>query len=333
MNTKIITILTFVIFQFMFGYSQPMDTLKIAVVGSSHVAQVGADLVGGPDSLWHRKYAVRYTAFTGKPAKVYQINSVGARTIGSIDARQIMGRIWSYTNYEASFGLVDSVLKVNPHLVIISAQSNEIANSMPCDTVIDCFKNVIDTLKARNVAFIITDGYARQLLFAGAYGVNAQTYHDSTVKFNNWLYANHNKYTARMYTKLYDSVVGYRPFPYVLGPDSLHSNTTGKTYTMDALLECPLTDSLFSDFTGRAYNLSLKKVGSNLQLNLKFKGRRIIVSGSNSLTTPFVKVNTVYPVNNSTNVIASTFIDNGYIYYKVEAISGKRTATKTFQIN
>ncbi len=324
LGTTIFFILAFVI-------TEAQDTFRIAVVGSSHVAQVGGDLVGGSDSLWHRKYAARMRNFTGKTVILYQINTLGARTIGSIDARKITGRIWGFTNYEYNFGLVDSVLKVNPHLVIISAQSNEITNGMPCDTVIDCYRNVADTLKARGVQFIFTDGYARQRTFINP--ITAQTYHDSTVKFNNWLYANYNRNTARMYIKLYDSIVGYRPFPFVLGPDSLHTSTIGKTYTLDALLECPLTDSLFADFTGKAYNLSLKKVGINLELNLSFKGRRVVVSGSNSLVTPFIKVKEFYSQTNGVNAIASTFIDNGYTYYKVEAISGKRIATKTYLIN
>lgn len=331
MNTKKITILFYLLLTFISVCCNAQDTFRIAVAVNSNVAHVGGDLIGGSDSLWHRKAAVRMQHFTGKPTKVYQINSIGGRTIGSMDARKITGRIWNFTNYEYDFGLVDSVLKVNPHLVIITAQTNEITNGMPCDTVIDCFKSVIDTLKYYGKQFIFTDGYARQRTFISP--ITAQTYHDSTVKFNNWLYANHGRNTARIYKRLYDTIFQHRPFPWALGPDSLHTSTLGKDVFWQEILNCPLMDSILAPFRGNAYNLSFKKVGSNLELKVNFKGRRIQISGSNSLSATFVKLRDVFPQNNSVNTISTIFPDDGYIYYKLECISGNRVATKTYQIN
>lgn len=314
------------------GYSSFNDTIRIAVVGSSHVAQVGADLVGGQDSLWHRKYAVRLQAITGNVVILYQINSLGGRTIGSIDNRKITGRVWSFTDYEPSFGLVDSVLKVKPNIVIISAQSNEIANGMPCDTVIACYKSVIDTLKARGVAFIITDGLPRQTYFPG--GISAQTYHDSTVKFNNWLYANYNRNTARMYIKLYDSIVGYRPFPNVLGPDSLHTNTVGKTYTLNALMECPLTEGILGNYILSVANYSVKKINNNSIIELKsgFRGQYIKVSVSNDYVN-FTELRTLNYFNNTRDSITFNLENTGHLWYKFEFINKTKKFTITRRIN
>lgn len=314
------------------GYSSFNDTIRIAVVGSSHVAQVGADLVGGQDSLWHRKYAVRLQAITGNVVILYQINSLGGRTIGSIDNRKITGRVWSFTDYEPSFGLVDSVLKVKPNIVIISAQSNEIANGMPCDTVIACYKSVIDTLKARGVAFIITDGLPRQTYFSG--GISAQTYHDSTVKFNNWLYANYNRNTARMYIKLYDSIVGYRPFPNVLGPDSLHTNTNGKTKTLEALLEAPITQGIISNFSPITTNFSVRKInsGSVIEMKSRFKGQYVKISGSNDYTnfTEIIKINVF---NSTTDTCNFTIPNTGYLWYKFEFYNKNKKFTVSKRLN
>lgn len=308
------------------------DTLKIAVVGSSHVAQVGADLIGGSDSLWHKKYAVRLQNLMGLPVKLYQINSLGGRTIGSIDARKIVNRSWAFTNYEASFGLVDSVLKVNPNLVIISAQSNEIANGMPCDTVIACYKSVIDTLKAKGIAFMITDGLARQTYFPG--GGSAQTYHDSTVKFNNWLYTNYNRNTARIYIKLYDSIFTYRPFPYVLGPDSLHTNTVGKTYTLNALMECPLTEGILGNYILSVANYSVKKINNNSIIELKsaFRGQYIKVYVSNDYIN-FTSLKTLNYFNNTRDSITFNLENTGHLWYKFEFINKTKKFTITRRIN
>ena len=305
------------------------DTIKVAVVGSSLVSYRGVDYVGSYDSLWHGKYVARLQATMGKPVKVYLISYGGGRTIGSIDPRKIFGRTWISTNYESDYGLVDSVLKVNPNIVIISAQTNEIANGMPIATVIGCFKSCIDTLKKRGIQYIITDGYPRQTFFPG--GGNSTTYNDSTVKFNTWLYNNYNKNTARIYKKMYDSVVRNRPFPSVLAGDSLHPNLTGQVKLLEALLEAPITQGIISNFVPNASFLKLTKVGDSLELKCNYKGQIIKISGSNDYTT-FTEVKKINIFSYNKEIIKESILDTGYLWYKVELYNSK-ILTLTKRIN
>ncbi len=323
---KKIIIAIFFCLSFCFAKSQN-DTFRISVVGSSMVAQYGDIPL---DSFWYRLYAYAMRDFTGRPVKVIQINHLGARTIGSIDPRKITGRTWSFTNYENDFGLVDSVLKPNPDLVIIAASSNEITNGMPVDTIIECFKSTVDTLKARGVKYIIVDNIARQRTFISP--VTAQTYHDSTLKLLDWFEANHKRNIASVYFKLYDSVFGFRPKPEMLGPDSLHLSRLGKGEHTEALLECLLTDSLFADFAGIGRGFSLKKNGANIHLKIKFKGRRLVISGSNDYRN-FTPVKTFFNTTSALTSYNESFADVGYLYYKVEAISGKRRDVVTRKLN
>lgn len=313
-----------------FSTNSIFDTIKIAVVGNSTVADCGA--IGACDSLWHKKYGIRLSNIIGQPVIVYQINEIGGRTIGSIDPRKITGRPWNYTNYEYNFGLVDSVLKVKPNIVIIAAQSNEVANGMPLDTIFACYKSCIDTLKARGIAFILTDGYARQRSFSSVFGVNRFTYHDSTVKFNNWLYSNYNYNTARIYSKLYDSIFGQRPKPEMLRSDSLHSSDLGQTQFLDGLMESPITVGIISNFNPVVTNFSFLKVNNNLQLKANFKGQYIIISGSNNYNT-FTEIKMLNVFSSTNQIIDEKLPNSNYTWYKIEFFNKKRKYTVTKRIN
>lgn len=297
---------------------------KIVLTADSHGLN-SWPLTGGYDSIWFNKIGARFRKFYDT-VTLYNSTLAGGRTIGSVMP------MWYSSPYnlcdaELPYS-IDSVLKFNADLIIISMSGNHTVNHMPADEAIYCYKYLIDTLNALGKSFIIGGQNPRQKTFTS--GMTLASYYDSCTKINNFLisYAPNNYIDTR--TTLEDTVFGKRPWPASLCSDSLHFSDNGNDLYTAAYMKNYIVDSCLTDFRGFCTRLALKKQLSNLTLSGFFRYRTINVYGSNDYIN-YTLYKTYKSGDAKTAYVSNVFTDAGYTHYKIEAITGKRKQTRTFK--
>lgn len=321
---KIFVLVLFFAFCFTVIGQNPKTHFKICYTGDSNSQSCYITC----DSLWTYKLDNIFRQYYDT-VTAYHL-AIGGRTIGSFLPAYYTTAPWPFCQSDASVNIT-TMLSYNADLNVITWTSNHFANGMPCDTVIKHFKWAIDTLRGLGKKFILTSIYPRQRLWQWA-GVDAYTYRDSALKFDAWLKTYAPKERVDIWTRLYDTLLGYKLFSMYMRPDSLHTNWTGSDQIFEAHLDNYIVDSCLADFKGKAYNFSLKKIGGNLMLTGKNKCRAVIVSVSNN-NTDFIRYKRFVAANNNFQSTNQVFADIGYTWYKVELITGRRKYTKTVKIN
>lgn len=316
----------FLLFLLILSIRCESQNIKIILTADSHGLN-SWPLAGGYDSIWLNKMGVRFKS-SYDTVTIINHTLAGGRTIGSAMPMWYTSP-YGFGSAEQPYS-IDSVLKMNADLIIISMSGNHTVNHMPADEAIYCFKYLIDTLRSLGKTFIIGGQAPRQKTFTG--GMTLQSYYDSCTKINNFLMSYAPKSYVDTRTNLEDTIFGKRPWPAALSSDSLHFSDYGNDLYTEDYMNNFIVDSLLSNFKGRAVDFSFTKVGSNLVLSGSFQYRKITISGSNNYTNYF-PVKIIYSNGNIFTSLTDIFVDPAYIWYKIEIFSGKLLNTITKKIN
>lgn len=295
----------------------PKDTFKIVLTADSHGAYVPT---GGADSMWTAKLKKEFEKYY--PTVIFTNLSIGGTQI-----QGVMPPWYYLTDVRQN---IDTVLSYNPDLIIVSQSGNHTVFHNSADSSIYCFKYLIDTLNTLGKRFVITGQAPRQKTFT--LGMTLQSYYDSSQKINDFLRSYIPNSFTDPYLTMEDTVFGYRPWPAVLGPDSLHFSDYGERLYYQCNINNITTDSCLSDFNGQAIGFSLTKNSGNIYLSGKFKYRKIFIYGSYNYST----FTLLYTYTSSSAYLENTsksFADMGYTWYKAIVYSGRKTLTKTVKLN
>ncbi len=190
-----------------------ITNFKIVVSGDSHTQAIPS---GGHDSLWVNMLKKYYQQFFDTVTLI----NLG---IGGTYVEQFMPKWYRLSDSRLN---IDTCLKLNPDLLVISFSGNHTVFGYSADTNIYCFKYAIDTLRKLNKMFMMTGQPPRQKTFV--YPVTTKSYYDSSMKINNFfkMYCS-NEYVEN-YKTMEDTVRKMVPWAWVVGGDGLHMANAGE---------------------------------------------------------------------------------------------------------
>lgn len=297
---------------------------KIIVTGDSHTLNTPPN---GWDSIWVNKIKNLFEQYYDTVTLV-NMATQGGRTIGSVMPGWFT-HAGTFSNSEPIYS-IDTVLKQNPDLIIISYSGNHTVNSWSADDVIYCYKYLTDTLNSLGKTFIFTGQAPRQKTFI--FPITTQTYHDSSLKIDAFIESYHPKGFVNTHEAMHDTGYEHKPKAEYIGPDSLHLSSLGNLVYYQCHIDNFIIDSCLTDFKCSATQFNIKKSSSNIVLDGNYRYRKIIVSGSNDYQN-FTEVKKIYSNNTNLTNVSSTFVDVGYLWYKIEVFSGKLLSTITKKLN
>lgn len=305
-----------------------INNLKLLVSGDSHTVWVPP---GGFNMVWVNKLKSFFEQYF--PQVTLTNLGIGGTTIGGC-----MPSSYTYTVEPCTLCQpdpllnIETILSYNPDFVVISFSGNQFTNRMPVSEVEYCYTTIIDILRNNNIKFLITGQGPRDRTFFAP--VTAQTYYNDSTAVNTFLkqYAP-NEY-CDTYEYMYDTINGLRPWSYLMDTGGLHYNDIGNQEYLNAHLRSKSLDDFLNDYKASTKDFSFTKSGSNIEFSGIIRYNTIEIYGSNDNST-YDLINTYTTPGEERDfvIVNESFVDTGYLWYKIKIIGKRLTKTITKKLN